>query len=266
MWRKEITDTLKQTALVLSFLLLIPIIFGINQLRLAENTTFFSYTIWGVTLIIPLLVIHLAYNMFASEDSDGALDYIRSLPVNKWKLLAAKVLPRLLLAWFVVLLCNKISVSSWWSHGIQVFWLGSGPEGLLTNTFMPLLVMISGFLLGISDRKNPFLLLVFIIPILFFALSASGSILSNRILMLYYFNFMEPNAITLTWVWYVGRLLAFTIGVIIPSLLPVLAVLPVYKSWDCSSGKVRSQRMLKRMTGPLGLLIVLYAVGQLHLL
>ncbi|MCK5787337.1 MAG: hypothetical protein KAH54_12370, partial [Candidatus Sabulitectum sp.] len=190
------------------------------------------------------------------------LEYLRSLPASKWKLLALKILPRLVIAWFVVFLCNRVIASSWWSHGISATWLGSGLGEFLTRTILPLLLMISGFLLGISDRKNPFLLLAFVMPVLFFQLS--GPVLSRKILMLYYFNFMEPNAITMTWVWQVGRFLAFTIGTIIPSILPVLVVFPLYRSWDCSSGKVRSQRMLKRMAGPLGLIITLYTLNQLN--
>ncbi len=73
MLKKEILDTLKQTGLVLSFLLLIPIIFGINQMRFNEEAlNFMWYFDWGLSYLIPVLIIYLAYNMFASEDSDGA--------------------------------------------------------------------------------------------------------------------------------------------------------------------------------------------------
>ncbi|MCK5842561.1 MAG: hypothetical protein KAH31_10360, partial [Candidatus Sabulitectum sp.] len=90
MLKKEIMDTLKQTGLVLSFLLIIPLVYGVNQFRLEENMTFFVYTLWGLTFILPLLSFFLAYTMFASDDHEGAAEYLKSLPLLKWKLLAVK--------------------------------------------------------------------------------------------------------------------------------------------------------------------------------
>ena len=265
MWKKEIFDTLKQTGLVLSFLLIIPVIFGINQMRLSENMPFLYYIVWVITGLIPILVFSLAYTMFAAEDSDNASEYLKSLPISIWKLLALKIMPRLAIVWLFVLVFNEVISATWWSHGISSSWVNTNLEGRLTNIFMPLIALISGFILGLTDRKNPFLLIALLVPAFFLLKVGLRSFINMKLLQAYWIYFMEPNGITLRWVFQVGRVLAFFGSAIIPATLPILVLVPVIKSWDCSSGKIRSQRILKRMSFPLGLIIAMYTLNQFKL-
>ncbi|MEA3267166.1 MAG: ABC transporter permease subunit [Candidatus Fermentibacteria bacterium] len=267
MWKKEITDTLKQTARVLSFLLIIPLVYGVNQFRLEENMTFFVYTLWGLTFILPILSFILAYTMFASDDSEGAAEYLRSLPVSRWKLLAVKILPRFILFILLMFFCRKVLATFWFGAGISSVWSAFGVEGFLKNTLIVLTVMAGGFVLGISNRKNPFLILCLLVPVVFLyaTLSPYGSILSSKLIWVYYFNFMEPLGIEQLWVFNLGRFLTYMIGTALPGVLPILVLIPVYRSWDCSSGKVRSERIMKRMAIPLGFIIALYATSELKL-
>ncbi|MCK5037054.1 MAG: hypothetical protein KAS73_14255 [Candidatus Sabulitectum sp.] len=267
MLRKEIMDTLKQTGLVLSFLLIIPLVYGANQFRLDENMTFFVYTLWGLTFILPLLSFLLAYTMFASDDSEGAAEYLKSLPVSKGKLLAVKILPRTILTLLLLLACNKYLVAFWPRAGISAAWFAFGVEGFLKSTLIVLTVMASGFVLGISDRKSPFLVLCLLVPVLFLYETQSpyGSLLSSKMIWLYYFNFMEALGIEQLWVFNLGRFLTYIVGTALPAVLPILVLIPVYKSWDCSSEKVRSERIMKRMAIPMGFIIALYAATELKL-
>lgn len=267
MLRKEIMDTLKQTGLVLSFLLIIPLVYGANHIRLDENMTFFVYTLWGLTFILPLLSFLLAYTMFASDDSEGAAGYLKSLPLSKRKLLAVKILPRTILILLLILACNKYLVAFWPRAGISSAWFAFGVEGFLKSALVLLLVMAGGFVLGISDRKNPFLVLCLLVPVLFLyeAQSPYGSLLSSKLVWIFYFDFMETLGIEQLWVFNLGRFLTYVIGTALPAVLPILVLIPVYRSWDCSSEKVRSEIIMKRMAIPMGFIIALYAASELKL-
>ncbi|MCK5132156.1 MAG: ABC transporter permease subunit [Candidatus Sabulitectum sp.] len=266
MWKNEIMDTLKQTALVLSFSLLIPIIYGINSMRFPEENLFFTWYIdWGLTYLIPILTLYLAYNMFASEDSDGALEYMKSLPVNKWELLAIKILPRLAVTLVLMLIYTYLVMGHYLPRQLGVSWLSTLllRFSLLPNAIsigFPLMVLISGFMLGISNRKNQFLVLALAIPILYMIYS-QGFLGVRFSLYHFWWKLFQTDQYN-----HIMRLLSSVIQIYIPAMIPLVVLIPVFKSWDCSSGRARSERMLKRMAGPLGLLIVLYAVGQLHLL
>lgn len=262
MLKKEIMDTLKQTALVLSFLLLMPIIFGINQMRFSSETLSFSWYIdWGMNFLLPILMLYLSYMVFASEDADKATEYLKSLPVNKWKLLAIKILPRFVTIVVISFVYHSIFMSEFVHQG-RFFWFYHSPGSLsllkpLTLIITPLLF---GFILGISSRSNVFLALAFLLTISYFVFAGFNfmSSLSRHLYRLWCTVFPNAN---------IGNFFALdsVLRIYLPTLLPVLVLLPVFKSWDCSSGRIRSQRMLKRMAAPLGLIIVLFTLDQFNL-
>jgi len=261
MWKKEITDTLKQTALVLSFLLLMPIIFGINQMRFSNESLSFSWYIdWAMSFLLPILMLYLSYMMFASEDSDGATEYMKSLPVNKWKLLAIKILPRFVTIVLIAFVYHSIFMAGFVHQG-RFFWFYYSLESLslLKSLILIITPLIFGFMLGISSRSNVFLALAFLLTMSYFVFAG--------------FNFMSPLSHHLYHLWWtvfpnaninIFFALDSVLRIFLPTLLPVLVLIPVFKSWDVSSGMIRSQRMLKRMAGPLALIIALFAFDQLH--
>jgi hypothetical protein len=264
MWKKEITDTLRQTASVLSFLLVVPLVFGINQLRLEENLPFSSYAIWWTLVVAPLLMLYLAYTMFASDDTDDAQEYLKSLPLPYRNIFWMKVLPRFVSALLFILAANWLVHKYWWTHGMSAFWLSTDIEGYLESVFMVAAAMIYGFLLGISDRRNPFLAIALMIPVLYILLS-SDILVIRKILYFLYSHVMKPLELMHAWFFNLLRVVSFIIAVVIPAALPLLVLISVFKSWDVSSGKIRSQRILKRMAGPLVLIIALFIFEQLHL-
>ncbi len=262
MWKKEITDTLKQTALVLSFLLLIPVVFGINQMRFQQDLYFPWYIDWAMAFLIPILLLYLSYMMFSSEDSDNALEYLKTLPIKKSTLLVIKLLPRFA-AVFMLVFVYQILFRCFvpMEQGFSWFNLFSGSWSVTHFTILILVGLFSGFILGISDRKNPFLAIALAIPVLYIFLS-HGWVPSSFLRFMYHawwqvFQHDRYNDI----LWF----LSLTFQVYLPSVMSLLVLIPVFKSWDMSSDKVRSQKILKRMAAPLLLIICLYTVEQLHL-
>lgn len=263
MWKKEIIDTLKQTALVLSFLLLMPLIFGINQMRFHQENLYFPWYIdCAMGFLIPILVLYLAYMMFASEDSGNALEYLKTLPIRESKLLVMKILPRFAVVFMLVfayhfLLRCFVPVEQEFCSLI----LFSGSWSVTHITVLILVGMISGFMLGISERKNPFLAIALAIPVLYIFLSHGWVPFSFQRFMYHawwrFFQHDRYNNI----LWF----LSLTFQVYLPSVMSLLVLIPVLKSWDVSSVKMRSQRILKRMAAPLVIIICLYTVEQLHL-
>jgi hypothetical protein len=266
MWKKEITDTLRQTASVLSFLLVVPLMFGINQLRLENNLSFFSYAVWGILAVTLLLVFYLAWTMFASDDKDGAQEYLKSLPLTNRNIFWMKVIPRFVAALLFILVANWLVDKYWWTHGMSAVWTNSYADGHLASMFIvPAVAMIYGFLLGISGRRNPFLAIAFIIPVLYLLLSP-GTRVQNSTLFFLYFHVMVPLGMMDLWFFNLLRVVSFIIAAVIPATLPLLVLIPVFKSWDAPSGRIRSHTILKRIAAPLMLIIFLYTVNNFHLL
>ncbi len=262
MWKKEITDTLKQTALVLSFLLLMPIIFGINQMRFSGESLSFSWYIdWGMSFLLPILMLYLSYMMFASEDSDGATEYLKSLPVNKWKLLTIKILPRFAVIVVIAFVYHSIFRSDFVHSGrFFYFYYSPGSLSLLKSLTLIITPLFFGFMLGISSRSNVFLALAFLLTVSYFVFAGYNfmSLLSRHFYRLWWSVF--HNTIPSFFV------LDSVLRIFLPTLLPVLVLIPVFKSWDVSSGTIRSQIMLKRMAVPIALIIALFAFDHLSLL
>ncbi len=262
MLKKEILDTLKQTGIVLSFLIIMPIVFAVNQATSGDNQLSFSWYIdWGMSILLPILMLYLSYMMFASEDSEGATEYLKSLPINKWKLLAIKIIPRFVIITAVAFIYHSI-FSSDFLHLGNFSWLYYGPRHLsiMHTTIVITLPLIFGFMLGISSRNNILLAFVSLLPISYFIISQIYfmSQLSRQIYRFWWSVFPD------TGIHHFFELDSF-LRVFLPTLLPVLVLIPIFKSWDASSGKIRGQRMLKRMAGPLALIIALFAFDHLHL-
>ena len=268
MLKKEILDTLKQTGLILSFLLITPLIYGVNQLRLEENMSFFVYSFSGLAFLLQLLSFFLAYKMFDSDDQEAAAEYLKSLPISRWKLLAVKILPRFILILLLVFASHKYLEAFWPRVGISFSWFSFGIEGIFQSALITLTILVNGFVLGISERKNPFILLFLLMPVLFLYMNMSpygyGSILSSELTWLFYFNIIEPNGFEFG-VFRLAIFIAYIVGTALPAILPTLLLIPVYKSWDCSSAKIRSNKIMKRMAIPLGFVITLYVVAELKL-
>lgn len=246
MLREEIFQTLRQTALTLSFSILLPVIYFINEARLPENKPFGHYVEFGIMMLIVFLVISLAYTIFAREDRDKAAEYLKSLPISRLNLLWMKILPRLLVSlfflfgyvFFVSPLAGRFTIAEY------------------TVVLVPALVlMFSGFLLGISDRKNPVLAGLLLLPAVYWMMLGSISSFYLGKYLLSHTEFLYRWTGNSVVQMRICILLSVSIAHLLPTVLPVAVLLPIYKNWDCASGKIRSQKMLKRLLFPTGLII-----------
>ncbi len=246
MYKKEFMATLKQTAVILSFLLLIPIIHWVNEMRLSGGTSSLdTYMMNGGFLCFILLIVGFAYMMFSSEDKDDAQEYLKTLPISKTELLKIKILPRL-----SILLIPTLALFSWVALMPRVTVIE-----VVFMTIIPILLTILtalwlGFFLGLSDRRNPILIgsmtLLAAYPLFL------GSGLMIRVSQ--YIRHQTQADIPV----YLYALAHFVI-IIIPVLITLYLLLPIYKSWDCTAGKVRSQAILKRLAIPSIAIVVLLA-------
>lgn len=239
MLRKEIMDTLKQTAAVACMLLVLPIVHWVNVSRFNGTTSLENYMIIGIVMDFLLLIAVLAYMMFSDENTDSAAEYLKTLPVSKWKLFWIKTLPRfsvliiLMLAFVVYIAINH-----------------TADLDILTTSFFMLIIMLalaSGFFMGIlADRENPVLLIVFSLLITYPILLGLG--LEQ---MLY--RKLQIDSIFL-------RILMDFAVIVLPSLIPIGLLIPLYKSWDCTSKKITTQRILKRLAVPAAVVAGIWGV------
>lgn len=245
MWKKEIMDTLKQTALVLSFMLILPVAFGINQLMLPENMPASTYADFGRLITLPALILYLAYMMFSSDDNDSAAEYLQSLPISKWKLMLIKVLPRFLVSMILLFIFFSSFVPFTFIKADSVFW-----------SLFTLQIMILGFFMGISARKNIILAFAFLIVII-------SPLFAGSVILDFIFSQISFESSMMLHTHPLGSMIVISI-LLLPSSLAIASLVKVFRSWDVSSGKIRSKRILKRMAMPLGLIIALFTLEQLH--
>lgn len=231
MLRNEIRKTIRQTLLTLSFGLLLPVVYWINENRLAENKPFAEYLEAGAMLMVTALIANLSYSMFSTEDSDSAFEYLKTLPLTKWKLAGLKILPRFFVS-FLLLMGFNVFVSP---SAMPV------KDGVaLTLYELPILVLSlsSGFFLGIANRKNAVLITLFLIPV-------------------FYLLMVVPLATeTIGTVTCANKFLSWCLDMLI-GFLPLAAVLSVYRKWDCSSMQLRTRAMMKKLLLPTSLILVI---------
>jgi len=246
MLRNEILKTLKQTAVILSFLLLIPVIHRANEMRIPGGTSSLgTYFVNGGFLNYLMLVVGLSYMMFSMENDDDAMEYLKTLPVSNRVLFITKTLPRL-----VVLAIPLLGLTLYETIA----------EGFQMDTFLlfavPLVMsvataLIYGFFLGISDRRNPVLIVVATLlssyPLLV------GTVISLRITR-YLVSLNHPE--------HTGYIfpIALLLLLVLPALIPLFLLIPVYRSWDAVPGRIRSQAILKKLAVPSILVVALWGL------
>jgi hypothetical protein len=245
MLRKEILETLRRTGFVLCFSLLLPLIYLVNEYRLDENMPFGHYLEFGIMHLIIVLLITLAYTMFSAERRDGAEEYLRTLPLSRLKLFLVKVLPRLAVSLLFVLWYRKAYM----------------PLTSFFFDFVPVLVLIiSGFLLGISGGRNPFLTGLLLLPVVYYGMGI-GDIAGHLTWMTMLSGTDSPGLLDIRLIRYCAGL-----AVILPTIIPALVLLPMIRKWDCRSPEKRTREMLLRLLAPSALILAVSWVSVAELI
>ncbi|MCD4777209.1 MAG: ABC transporter permease subunit [Candidatus Aegiribacteria sp.] len=154
MWIRELRETLRQTAFIMAFFILIPVLFLADQAIYQTGLTFIEYISNGLDLFILITAVYLAYNMFKAEEMDGATEYLLSLPITRWSLLRYKIIPRIAILMILILIgsiMNGLRVSDGSVLGmIFINWR----VGMFYLIGFIIFIQISGFMLGLAGRES----------------------------------------------------------------------------------------------------------------
>ncbi|MFO7626871.1 MAG: hypothetical protein R6V62_06415 [Candidatus Fermentibacteraceae bacterium] len=250
--RREIRDTLGQTGAMLLFLLLIPLLYAVNNARFGGTMSLSHHLFYGGLFVLAATLLVLARLMLERENRDGAMEYLKTLPLTPAQVLRLKVLPRLVVSWILVWLFVKIS------FGGLVSMMRTGMTGwelFLLFLLPPALLLTGGFLYGVSGRKGALPALMLLIPVLYILLpgqqvahSLFGAFLSR------YGEGMGLAGVRAT----LG--ICFIIGTLLPPLLSLLALMPLFRQWQSTPEKVLSERIVRRAAIPTVLMLALFLI------
>lgn len=154
MFLKELKDTLKQTGFIMGFFILIPLLYLTDQAVYSTGLTFIEYISNGLDLFILITAFFTAYNMFKIEESDGATEYLLSLPVSRWILLKYKVMPRIAVLTVLLLIgsiVNNLRISDGSVMGLIFINWHAGFSYMLGFIIF---LQICGFILGLVGRTS----------------------------------------------------------------------------------------------------------------
>jgi hypothetical protein len=249
----ETRDTLKQTGAMLSFLLLIPPVYLVNNLRLDGGASLTHHMFYGGMFTLASTLLVLAYCMFAREHRDGAMEYLRSLPIAPSRIALVKILPRLLVAWILVWLFVEVFFG-----GIFMLMRTTrmGWDMLFYFFLPPALLMTGGFLYGVSGRRGPLPALVLLMPVPYLWIMGHEAAQSMFGLLLGNISAgMGVEGVRAVWA------SAFILGALLPSLLPLLVLMPLFRVWNRTPERVLTESILKRGAIPTVLLLALFLVN-----
>ena len=212
MFLKEVKDTLKQVGFIMAFLAVMPLVYLIDSSLYKTGVTFTEYMAGGFALLWMIAVGYLPYNMFRPEEKDNAVEYILSLPINRWKLLIWKTVPRvavLLVLIVIPLVTNSI------------------PIGMVAFIVF---AQLCGFTLGIVGRKS----------------WIARSMLFVMTICVYIINIIPPE-----FIWkdsFIASLLPY---ILVEFGFLALVLLPMYRNWDLKPVRSRELSFAKRAMVPL---------------
>jgi len=154
MFLKELKETVRQTIIIMTFFILVPLLFLTDQAVFSTGLTFLEYMSNGLDLFILITAVYLAYNMFKVEERDSATEYLLSLPISRWKLIRYKVIPRIGVLTILLLIgsiINDLRISDGSVLGMIFIYWGTGLIFLIGFiTF----IQVCGFILGLTGRES----------------------------------------------------------------------------------------------------------------
>lgn len=154
MFLREMKETLRQTVFIMTFFIMVPLLFLTDQAVFSSGLTFLEYMSNGLDLFILITAVYLAYNMFKAEERDSATEYLLSLPISRWQLIRYKVIPRIAVLTILLLIgsiINDLRISSGSVLGMIFVYWGTGLFFLIGFiTF----IQVCGLILGLTGRES----------------------------------------------------------------------------------------------------------------
>jgi len=250
--RRETRDTLRQTGAMLLFLLLIPLVYAFNNARFGGTMSLSHHFFYGCCFVLAATLLVLARFMFERECRDGAMEYLKTLPLTPARVLFVKVLPRLAVSWVLVWLFVKVFFGGLFSlmrTGL------TGWELFLLFFLPPALLLTGGFLYGVSGRKGALSALMLLILVLY--IFFPGQDVAHSLFGAFLRRYGEGMSLGGV---HAAPAISFTIGALLPPLLSLLALMPLFRQWQSTPEKVLSERIVRRAAIPTVLMLALFLV------
>jgi hypothetical protein len=144
LFAREMRETLRQALFILAFYALVPLLYLLDLTGVGQMS-FLWYMSNGLNLNILVLAIYLSWNMFRPEERDRAMEYMLSIPVDRWSILMVKILPRILVL-FPLLLIDQVLAN----NRVMIMDIS-----LLQCMYIVSFLLFCGFVLGLIGRKRP---------------------------------------------------------------------------------------------------------------
>ena len=236
MFLKELKDTLKQVGSIMTLLVVMPLIYLLDISFYRTTTTFTEYMAGGFALLWLIAIGYLAYNMFRPEEKDNAVEYILSLPINRWKLLIWKTVPR------IAVLLVLIGIS--FGFGFEYI-----PIGMVAFVVFS---QICGFALGIVGRKS------WITRLILFVMTICVYFVNSLLAELIWGEIIEASSILpfpTTMLILMGHIgFSQLMYIFIEFGFLALILIPIYRNWDLKPVRGQELSFAKRAIVPLILL------------
>ena len=260
-WKRELKVALRQSLFVLSFYSLVPLLYLLDISVYRSGFTFMEYMSNGLDLFILLSAGYLAYNMFRTEEKQGGMEYLLSLPLGRVKLLLVKTLSRMAVL-LPLVAAGRILLGILYTQGsvlVSVFieWRA----GILYMVLFVLFVQLCGYVLGLVGRKSWSTRLI----LLFFAVcvwQGSGAVLAvDRIILKtmgwkHFITFKHNVSMSLGFRNVNALEAAINFAVFFGLILYVLV--PLIKLWDLKAMRFREVWFQKRAILPMLAFLLLF--------
>ena len=253
MFPKEFKETLRQTVFIMAFFTLVPVLYLLDQSIYSTGLTFIEYMSNGLDLFLLITAVYLAYNMFKTEERDGATEYLLSLPINRWQLIRYKMIPRITVLTILLLtgfILNDLRIADGSVLGsIFIHW----GTGLLVLIGLITFIQVCGLILGLTGCKSWSVRLMLLIMVLcVWQLGTITIVISTLIYKI--FDIRAAFRFSF-WLGTYGRAI-LDFSVFFALLWYILK--PLYRKWDLTPMRVREIWFQKRAILPMLVFLLLF--------
>lgn len=254
MWVKEIRETLGQTAFVMSFIVLVPLLYFMDTGIYDSGWSLIDYMSNGTDLFVLITALYLACGMFRSEDDQGALEYLLSVPLRRRRLFAAKMVPRISVCAVLLTMASVLNSICGTGGSVLHSLILNWNAGYLYLLLLLVFIQLCGLVLNIVGARS----------------WSTGLVLAFMVLMVWKlvaFTFVLQDLVAKVFGWRASFSLMLTIGrtgqTLIDFAVFLLPVLYILKSlagvWDMKPIRYRENVFQRKVLLPLAVFIALLA-------
>ncbi|OPL17808.1 MAG: hypothetical protein AVO35_07985 [Candidatus Aegiribacteria sp. MLS_C] len=254
MWMKEIRETLRQAAFVMSFFVLVPLLYIMDTEIYDTGWSLIDYLSNGMDFFVLISALYLAYGMFRSEDDQGALEYLLSVPLRRSSLFAAKMVPRISVCAVLLTMASVFNSICGTGGSVLHSLILNWGAGYLYLLLLMVFIQLCGLVLNIVGARS----------------WSTSLVLAFMVLMVWKlvaFTFVLQDAIAKVFGWRASYNFMLTIGrtgqTVIDFAVFFLPVLYILKSlagvWDMKPIRYRENVFQRKVMLPLAVFIVLLA-------